>query len=185
MSNYTPHLKSLGIRLLIAGAVIIAGLLLLIPSGGGGGYLGAFAFALMLVGFVLVASIIIAPALAAIGSEWFGGLFYPSGRVETGPALSIPNAQRAAGNYREAYDGFAALVPENPESYELFANMVEVALIDLKDAALARSALDLGRANLKDPAASERLHTLFERLGRQSKAVDPTVPLDADFDRTP
>ena len=135
MNNYPSILKALAWRALIALPFFVMGI-----TGG----LGLFSPFLIVIG-----GIIIGAPLARLIAEPSGSLFYPgtrTGKVE--PVYSVPESLRKKGDYEEAMAGFEAITISHPDEVKPYIEMIDIAVMDLRDANRADDIYRRGMATL-------------------------------------
>ncbi|NQU38559.1 MAG: hypothetical protein HQ523_01250 [Lentisphaerae bacterium] len=119
----------------------------------------------------VAAAIVIAPPIARLLAEPSGSLFYPripATRVQ--PMYSIPQANRKKGLTQESFDGFNTIAEEHPQDIEAYIEMMDIAMRDMKNAALAASIFQHGMATLKDEKARASLTTMYKAISSRGKA---------------
>lgn len=147
-------------------ALVIGGLgwwLLATASGG----FGATPRLLFGMGFIVMAAIVVAAPLARLIAEPTGNLFYPAKRRSRPlPMYSIPQAKRKQGHYEEAIAGFEQIAADYPGEVKPYIEMVDIAIMDLKDPDRAKAIFQRGVATLKK-------HEDQETLARMYRAIRP------------
>ena len=149
MTNYPDILKSLAWRILLASPCFAIGVT------GALSVLSPF--------FTVAGAIIVAMPLARLIAEPAGGLFLPTRRLSRKlPMYSIPQSRRAKGLYEEAMAGFEKIAQDYPGELEPYIEMIDIAILDLKDPDRASRIYQQGVSRLKkdgDKEALERMYT--------------------------
>jgi hypothetical protein len=141
MSNYPDIFKSLLIRGLIS--MIVVGFACWMMMGASG-WADAGVLFYGMACFVGV-GILMGPPIARLLSESTGGLFYPVKR-QSGPLpmYSIPQSRRAQGLYEEAIDAYEGIAKNFPHEVKPYIQMIDIAIVDLKDPVRAASIYQRG-----------------------------------------
>ena len=162
MNNYREKLTSLLWRLLPAAAIGAFGWFLLASANDGRAAIpGAFFGTACLV----TAAIIIAPPIARILAEPAGNLFYPSRRFDRPqPVYSTGEAKRKNGLYQEAFDHFAGIAAEFPNELKPYVEMMDIAIVDMKNRALADKVFQQGMAALTNEDNRNGLRTMHKAI---------------------
>ncbi len=159
MEDGRDLLIALGRRLLLALPFALAGWLLFATGGGAERrILGLLC--------VVIAGIVVAPPLAGLIAEPAGGLFHPRHPARQEPSHDIAEARRRQGRYAEALDAYERVVERFPGDVSGWIAMLDVASVDLRDAARADAIARRALAALPDAAsrmqflqARRRIHT--------------------------
>ena len=84
--------------------------------------------------FILAGAIILAFPAAALAVELLGDSFHPGGRLtRPEPLYSIAEGKRAKGLYEEAMAALAKIAAEYPDNARPHIEMINLAIVDLKD----------------------------------------------------
>lgn len=127
--------------------------------------------------FGLAAALIIAPALSDLFAEP-AGYFYSSGKHSDRPqpAYSIYETKRAKGLYEEAIAGFEKIAAEYPEEVKPYIEMIDIAIVDLKDSERAKRIFYRGIAALKKDKDKEILTQRYRtELFQTPKTIKATT----------
>lgn len=163
MNNYRPILEALGLRALLATPFLV-----LAVSFAGKGTLA------ILTPFCLVAvAVILAPPLARLFAEPASGLFYPAGHFDRPPPVySIPESKRAKGLYEEAIAGFEKIAEEYPDEVKPYVEMIDIAIVCLKDPGRANAIYQRGMSKLCKDDAKEVLARMYSAIRTRLNARD-------------
>ena len=124
------------------------------------GWLSIFGFFM-----ILPIAFLVARPIAQLISLPAGSLFFPNQHFDKPqPVYGIPQSRRKEGRYEEALEGFRKIVDEHPEESSAWVQMVEVALIDLKDKARAEQLYAEGMTRLQKEENRNHLRTMYEAL---------------------
>jgi hypothetical protein len=165
MVNYRDLFKNLGWRAVIAGLVLGFGVYVISKALAAGGGLGSAGYLLVGMAVFVVAGIIMGMPLARLVAEFLGNLVYTSEHYgKPQPVYGIPEANRLKGLYQEAYDGFQKLSEEHPQELKAYIEMIDIAIVDLKNPDLASSAYDRGMESLKKEEAKELLSKRYRAI---------------------
>ena len=159
-------------RLLPAGALFLLGTAILLAYGPVGGFLGF--------GLYLIASIILAFPLATLLAAAWGNLFWSISYFDKPqPMYGIPQSRRVKGLPEEALAEYEKILAQFPGEIRPHFDMIEIALLDLRDPAHALYLRALDR--LKKPEDKAALETIYsETLTR----LDPK-PVHPPCDNSP
>lgn len=124
---------------------------------------------------LVATAIVIAPPIARILAEPSGNLFYPRlPATRVTPMYSIPKAKRKKGLTQEALDGYHTIAAEHPQDLEAYIEMIDIAMLDMKNPELATSIFQHGMATLKDEQARASLATMHKAISsRQQQVAQP------------
>ena len=151
MNNYREIFKSLAWRILLASPFFIIGL---------SGLLSFFSPCMIVIGAVIVAF-----PLARLFSEPAGDLFYPNRRSSRpAPMYSIQEAKRAQGLYEEAIAGFEKIAEEYPEEVRPYIEMIDIAIVNLKDPERANKIYQRGISLLNNIEDKEALASMYRAI---------------------
>lgn len=105
---------------------------------------------------------IIAPPIARLIAEPSGSLFYPVRRFDRPqPVYSIPQSKRAKGLYEEAILGFEKIAREYPDEVKPYIEMVDIAVVNLRDPERANAIYQRGVSLLKKEEDKEVLARMY------------------------
>jgi tetratricopeptide (TPR) repeat protein len=163
MSEYRDILFSLGRRLLFAAPFAAFGLFAF--SHAGGSPLQGIAAGLFGCAGVLMAAIILARPLARLFAESSGLLFWPDQHFDRAqPLYSIPQSKRAQGLYEEAMAGFEKIAEEYPGELQPYVELIDVAIVHLRDPGRANEIYQRGLARLTTDDDKEALARTYRAL---------------------
>ena len=144
-------------RLVPAAAALAAGSALLMRAADGRPFDLVFGLACCLVG-----AFCLAHPLAELGALlWDRLLWSKSYYDKPQPMYGIPQAQRAKGRFGEALAAYETILAAHPHEVRPHLAMVEIALVDLRDPALAHALYERGRDRLKNAADREALARVY------------------------
>lgn len=190
MGVYRELFEEFKTRLLVAGSCFVAGVILSIIAGDP---LTGF---MIFLPFVTVGVIVLAPAITAIFAQPFSSLFYPSDRFDgPQPMYSVPQSRRAVGAYEEAMSGYEKIAEKYPDEVKPYIEMMNIAILDLRDVERAKLILDRGQALFRDEGTRRVLQQSFDAVvtrmalkpewlqKQESRAIVPekldgTLPVD-------
>jgi hypothetical protein len=159
MKDYRSALIALAWRALPAAALGGGGWYLVATAEGG---VGALPQLLAAMGLFLAAALLLARPLAALVGESAGGYLYPDRPLERPmPPYGIPEALRKRGEYAEALAQYRAIAAQYPQELRAYVEMIDLAIVDLRDRNLALAVLQQGLDALErqdDREALLRLH---------------------------
>lgn len=90
--------------------------------------------------FIISGALILAWPLACLVAEPSGNIFFPECYYDRPqPNYSICQAKRKQGKPHEALAAFEALVEEYPQEVHAYSEMIDIAVVDLRDAEMAES----------------------------------------------
>ena len=114
---------------------------------------------------LITASTIIAPSIASLIAEPTGELYFPSAtRDRPPPMYSIGETKRKKGLHQEAFDYFACIAAEFPHELKPYVEMMDIAIVDMKNRALAEQAFLRGLASLVDEQDRRGLCAMHEAI---------------------
>lgn len=112
--------------------------------------------------FFMAGAVVLARPISAILAEPWGRLYYSQAKFDRPqPIYSIPETHRARGRYKEAIAGLEAIAQEHPDEVRPHLMMIDIAVKNLKSAALARSYYKRGLAALTKPESKAELERKF------------------------
>ena len=95
-----------------------------------------------------------------------GKLFYSGEEFDRPqPMFSIPEGKRKNGYYKEAFDGFQKIAEEYPQELNAYIEMINIAIVDMKNKKLADSVFYHGIATLDNKAARDTLSKMYKVIG--------------------
>lgn len=174
MHSYKDILLSLLKRVLIAVPFVALSFFLLSRAGGGGSLLGAYAMGLLGCASMIAVAIVVAFPLARLIAEPSGSLYWPTGRFDRPqPMYGIPQSKRAKGLYEQAMAGYEKIIRDYPGELKPYVEMIDIAVVDLRDPDRATWLLNRGLAVLKkeeDRATLSRIYSaIITRLTPRSE----------------
>ena len=114
---------------------------------------------------ILLAALIVARPIARLLAESSGSLFFPNEHFERPqPMYSVPQARRKEGRPEEAIAGFARIAEDHPEEVQPWIEMIDIAIVDLRDGDRAEHFYREGLATLADPASRDELTGVYEAI---------------------
>ena len=165
-AEFKALLHTLLWRLLPAGALFLLGTAILLAYGPFGGFLGF--------GLYLVASIILAFPLANLAATVLSNLFWSISYFDKPqPIYGIPQSRRVKGLPEDALAEYEKILAQFPDEVRPHLDMIEIALLDLRDPARARALYLRALDRLKNPADKAALETIYsETLTRLDPKPD-------------
>jgi len=133
----------------------------------------------------LLGCILIAPDIAGWASRIVTRLILPHHDGKRQPLYSIPESLVAKGRYEEAEKEYEAVMQAFPKEAKPHIGLIEISVMRLNDADLARRLYEQGMGRLRDRGARETLTQAYEAIrtrirsgDEQAKAVIPGATLD-------
>ena len=126
--------------------------------------------------FMLLGAVTLARPIASRCADAFISLLLPTRRFNRKqPMYGIPESKRKNGFAQEAFDGFKKITEEYPQEVKAYILLIDVAVVDLKNTALAESVYAQGLATLRKPEAKTALTRMYEGIRtRITSAYDET-----------
>ena len=144
-------------RLAPAAAALTAGSVLLMRAAEGQTFDLILGLACCVVG-----ALCLAVPLAELGALLWDRLIWSKSYYDKPqPMYGIPQAQRAKGRFGEALAEYETILAAHPHEVRPHLAMVEIALVDLRDPALAHALYERGRERLKNAADREALARVY------------------------
>ena len=128
----------------------------------------------------LVGALCLAVPIAELGAlVWERLIWSKSYYDKPQPMYGIPQARRVQGRFGEALAEYETILAAHPDEVRPHLDMVEIALLDLRDPELAHALYERGRERLKKPADQEALARVYaETLTRlEPKPAAPHLEL--------
>ncbi len=156
---------SLLVRVGVAGSVLLVGLVVLGRAAGAGSPAAGYAIGLFGCAIIITGAIILAFPIARLLAEPVGSLFYPGKRLSRPvPMYSIPQSKRKSGLYEEAMSGFEQIAADYPTEVQPYIEMIDIAVMDLKDPDRANEIYRRGVSVLKKQQDRESLATMYSAI---------------------
>ena len=172
MNEYKAIRKSLWRQCLISLPFFLAAFALF--SGARGG--SALGPLLVASACLITGAIIVAIPVARLLAQPATGLFFPNDHFDKPqPIYGIPRTRRGKGLFEEAITEYEKLVEEYPEEIEAWIEMMEVAAIDLRDAARADEILEQAVEECAEESERGRLKEARERMRDRVRAESPPL----------
>jgi hypothetical protein len=163
MNEYKDIGFSLLKRSLIAVPFFVLGFFVLFHAQGG--LVGGFAMGLLGCGAIIVGAIVIAFPLARLIAEPSGSLFLPKEHFDRPqPRYGIPQSKRAQGLYEEAMAGFEKIAEEYPGEVKPYIEMIDIAIVNLKDPQRAYRIYQRGISTLKKREDRDVVVRMYEAI---------------------
>ena len=129
----------------------------------------SFGSAIVLIAMIALAGLCVGILVAPMIGDLFGGmlvgLIYSSRKYDRAqPVYGIPASQRAKGLYEEAIRGYLQLAADYPDELQPYIEMIDIAIVDLRDEERARFFLQKGLAELKNENDKLALPHIFEAI---------------------
>lgn len=154
------------IRNLIARVTVVAALFWggwrLIPKEGSW---DAVVPVLMALGLFLAGACILALPLAEWSAGPWGSLYFPNERPrDKAPMYGIPQARRKKGQYEEAMEAYEALTREHPGQLRAWVEMMDMAVVDLRDLRRAETIYERALQNLQNEDDRRALSAMYRAI---------------------
>ncbi len=155
MSDYGDGLRRLGRRLLIAAVPAALGWASMAHGPSPLGFLVGVAL-------FMVAAVTVAGPIAALLAEPAGSLYYPGGPIEEIPPMyGIPESRRKNGLLEEAMAEYEKIAAGYPRELKPYVDMIDLAILDLRDPARAEEIYRRGLATLEAEDRREALRVMY------------------------
>jgi tetratricopeptide (TPR) repeat protein len=159
-------LKKLGVRIIIAAPFV--GFAFYYWATATGGWSAAPGLILSSA-LLILAAIIVGPALAELFSTSSGNLFYPQTyNKKPAPRYSVGEALVRQGRYHAAIDFYKELASDYPEEAEPYIQLMNIAFAYLGENELGESFYREGVSRLKSPKAINKLNIMYQGLRTQT-----------------
>lgn len=159
----------LAIRLAVAVPLAVAGIAVMVAGLRCGGLAAAGAMLVAAACFI-GAGIMVAPWVAARIGNAAGGLFFPDRHFDRPqPVLSLAEGKRVQGRPMEALAEYERVLLEHPQETRCYIAMMDTAVRDLHDPALAEGYYRRGREALTATAAVASLDQAREEILRDAR----------------
>jgi len=154
------------IRLAVAAPLALAGIATMVAGLHAGGLAAAGAMLLAAACFI-GAGIMLAPWVAARIGAAAGGVFFPDRHFDRPqPVFSLAEGKRAQGKPREALAEYERVLLDHPQEVRCYIAMMDTAVRDLHDPALAEGYYRRGHDALAAPEATAGLDRAHEEILR-------------------
>ena len=172
MSNYPGILGHLALRLIPAS--VLFGIGWFITTTTRDLFLGVVQLLLGMFCFLMAATLIARP-IARLIAEPAGSLFFPSDRfTRPQPMYGIPESKRKKGLFEEAMADFEKIANDYPHELKPYIDMMDIAIVDLKDAERANAIYQRGISALKTTEDKETLARMYRAIrSRLNSAHNP------------
>ena len=112
--------------------------------------------------FGVAGAVIIAGPIASLIAEPSGNLFWPGRHFDRPqPVYGIPQSKRAKGLYEDAMAGFEKIAAEYPGEVKPYIEMIDIAIVNLKDPERASRIFERGVSVLKKNEDKEVLARMY------------------------
>ena len=122
--------------------------------------------------FIVLGCILIAPDLAGYCSQFFGGILWSHRKGQIKPLYSIAESLVARGKYEEAEKEYETIIQQFPNEVKPHADMISIAIVQLKNAELADLLYQRGMTLLRDPAARKTLTQMHAGIRTRLQSRD-------------
>lgn len=113
---------------------------------------------LFAMGFGVLSAIIIAPTIAQSFTEWLYDRFSYSEKFDRPPPMySIPQGLRKQHRFEDAMQAYEKIAEEYPDELKPHLEMIDIALSDLKDQAMAEAIYQQGALLFKEEKDRKKL----------------------------
>jgi len=120
--------------------------------------------------FGAVAAIILWPRLGEIAAEPFRAMLYPIQRFDKPvPMYSVPMSKRARGAYAAALADYERMELEYPGDMEVYRNMLELLILEMKDPEKASEVFQRALRSLRKTEQREGLARIYQGMLSQVK----------------
>jgi hypothetical protein len=148
MKNYNTILISIGIRILISAPFFAIGWYLIATAKNGWQSIQSLFFAMVC---FVVSAIIVAPSIARLIAEPTGAVYYSKRPyIQPPPDYAVPQILREKGRYGEAMLEYEKITGKYPEEIKPYIEMMDIAILDLKDSKLTKAIFDRGLSSLQN-----------------------------------
>jgi hypothetical protein len=159
MKNFNEILKSLGLRMLIAAPFFAIGWHLIAAAKNGWSSMPHLFFAMAC---FVVSAIVVAPPIARLISEPMGSIYYSEKRyIQPPPMYGAPESLREKGRYEEAMSEYEKIAVQYPEEIKPYIEMMDIAIVDLKDRVRAKAIFKRGLSSLQDDSVRDILKIAY------------------------
>lgn len=180
MVNYRDIFSSLARRAALALALLVFGAFVIKKGLGFGSFLAA-PFLLFGMAMFVVVAILMGMPLARLVAEFIGNIFYWSEHYDKPqPVYGIPEAKRLKGLFQEAFDCLQELLQEHPQEIKAYVEMIDIAIVDMKNPDLASKIYHRGMDVLKKESARNTLAKYYKEKRQQQSFGPDRVLLDVD-----
>ena len=109
-----------------------------------------------------------AQKIAQLVGQQAGKLFYSGEEFNRPqPMFSVPEGKRKSGHYQEAFDGFQKIAEEYPQELKPYLEMMEIAIVDMKDKKKGDLVFHQAIAALDDKEACDTLLKMYKAISFQ------------------
>ncbi len=114
---------------------------------------------------LLIGGFILGPPIARLISQPVGGLFHPDNATGIPPPqYSMAKAKRSKGLFEEAFDEYRKISDQYPEEIKPYLEMIDIAILHLKDRKRAERIYEKALVNLKDKPNIEMIKRSYEEI---------------------
>lgn len=160
MKPYRDVLTQLLLRALLALPLAAVGWYLVGSIGSGW---AAAPVLLVAMGCFIGAAVVVAGPLTRLFAEPAGALYHPpAAPAALTPDYGVADALKDQTKSREAFGEYRKIADVYPQEVKPYVEMMDIALKNMKDEALARDVLTQGLARLREAADQETLNTMFQ-----------------------
>jgi hypothetical protein len=152
-----------GFRVLIASPFFLLGGYFLVANP---------AYLFVAYGLFLVAALFIATAVARLASDWLHAQLWPTDSESPPPVYGIPESHVQNGLYEQAMIEYEAIAARHPDEIKPYADMIEIAILRLRDRARARAIFESGLARLRGPDRQRALRTMYEAISSRLDTIE-------------
>ena len=129
------------------------------------GYVQAFGFGVVGIALFLGAGILLAFPIASMFANPWGGMFFPEDRLKRAPPLySLAEAKVRKMQFEDAMATYEQIAEEYPEEVKPYIDMIDIAVVHLKDAERADQIYRRGIDRLRNPDDLDVLARMYRGI---------------------
>lgn len=118
---------------------------------------------------MLLGAIIIARDLVDLTCYIFGDMFTPRHKGKPVPMYGIPESLAAKGKYIEAEMEYEKIIQEYPQEIKPHIDMINIAVVRLKNGELAKKLYERGMELIEDPDSRANLTKMYDSISSRLK----------------
>lgn len=133
------------------------------------------------IALLMAGSLLLAVPIAALVTDWFHSLLWPSDSAPPPPRYGIPESHAKKGLYEEAIREYEDIARKYPDELKPYEEMIQIAAIQLRDPERARWIFEDGLRRLRTDdqrrALTAARQAIVERLETLQQRAKPTPPI--------